>query len=215
MRKSIGIAIPASIITVYYLVAILGALWLLDAFPAVRDFFPVGGIEFTGDRSGDSFEPVYTEESEPGIYTHIGAIRLAVAMLGTAVLMVPISWVYFITYGRKEIDQSFVQTVVMLPIVVAGIATIVQNSLALAFSLAGIVAAVRFRFTLDQPAHALYIFAAIGIGLGAGIGALGVATVISIAFVYATLALWKLEYGGNLRGKFLSFISVRDTDQDL
>ncbi len=213
MRKSIGIAIPASIISVYYFVTIFAALWVLSRFPEVREFFPVGGIEFLGDRGADSFEPVYTEESE-GFYTHVGAIRLAVAMVGTAVLMVPISWVYFITYGRKDIDQSFVQTVVMLPIVVAGIATIVQNSLALAFSLAGIVAAVRFRFTLDQPAHALYIFAAIGIGLGAGIGALGVATVISVAFVYATLVLWKLEYGSNLRGGFLSFLTGRDTDQD-
>jgi len=214
MRKSIGIAIPASIISVYYLVMILGTLWLINNYPGIRDFFPVGGIEFLGDRSTDTFEPVYTQEPE-GFYTHMGAIRLAIAMVGTAVLMVPISWVYFITYGRKDIDQSFVQTVVMLPIVVAGIATIVQNSLALAFSLAGIVAAVRFRFTLDQPAHALYIFAAIAIGLGAGIGALGVATVISIAFVYATLILWKLEYGGNHKGRFLSFLTGRDTDQDL
>lgn len=213
MRKSIGIAVPASIITIYYLASVVSTVWVLNQFPVIREFFPVGGIEFLGDRGSDTFEAVYTGESE-GFFTHVGALRLAVAMVGTAVLMVPISWVYFITYGRKDIDQSFVQTVVMLPIVVAGIATIVQNSLALAFSLAGIVAAVRFRFTLDQPAHALYIFAAIGIGLGAGIGALGVATVISIAFVYATLVLWKLEYGSNLRGRFLSFLTGRDTDQD-
>ncbi|MDH3647793.1 MAG: DUF4956 domain-containing protein [Gammaproteobacteria bacterium] len=215
MRKSIGLAIPASIITAYYVVSIVGALWVINTYPAIGDFLPVGGIEFLDDRDSDTFEPVYTPEPRTsGFNTHAGAIRLAVAMIGTAVLMVPISWVYFITYGRKDIDQSFVQTVVVLPIVVAGIATIVQNSLALAFSLAGIVAAVRFRFTLDQPAHALYIFASIGIGLGAGIGALGISTVISIAFVYATLVLWKLEYGANFTGGFLSFLAGRDSDQD-
>ncbi|NNF66488.1 MAG: DUF4956 domain-containing protein, partial [Gammaproteobacteria bacterium] len=153
-------------------------------------------------------------EESGAAYSHIGPISLAIAMIGTAVLMVPVSWVYFITYYRKDIDASFVQTVLILPIVVAGIATIVQNSLALAFSLAGIVAAVRFRFTLDQPAHALYIFAAIGVGLGAGIGAIGISSVISIAFVYATLIIWKLEYGTNLKGSFLSFLTGRDTDQD-
>lgn len=213
MRKSIGIAIPASIIGVYYLVCILSVVWLMSRFPELRDFFPIGGMEFLSDHDSDAFEPVYSQESG-GFYTHIGAIRLAVAMLGTGLLMIPISWVYFITHGRKDIDQSLAQTIVMLPIIVAGIATIVQNSLALAFSLAGIVAAVRFRFTLDQPAHALYIFAAIGIGLAAGVGALGIAAVISVAFVYVTLILWRLEYGSNLKGGFLSLLTGHDVDQD-
>ncbi|MBT8132164.1 MAG: hypothetical protein KJO35_07835 [Gammaproteobacteria bacterium] len=213
MRKSIGLAIPASIISAYYLVVIAGALWAIETYPVVKEFSPIGGIEFLDDQNPDQFEPVITEEDR-AVYNHLGPIRLAVAMVGTAILMVPISWVYFITYGRKDIDASFVQTVVVLPIVVAGIATIVQNSLALAFSLAGIVAAVRFRFTLDQPAHALYIFAAIGVGLGAGIGAIGISAVISIAFVYATLIIWRLEYGTNLKGGFLSFLAGRDTDQD-
>ncbi len=213
MRRSVGIAIPVSVITVYYLVGILGVLWLLNANPELRDYFPAGRFDFLVDRDGNVFEPIGSQSAE-GLNTYAGAIRLGIAMLGTAALMIPISWVYFITYGKKDIDQSFVQTVFVMPIVVTGIAMIVQNSLALAFSLAGIVAAVRFRFTLDEPAHALYIFAAIGIGLGAGTGALGVATVISIAFVYAKLVLWKLEYGGNLKGPFLSFLAGRDTDQD-
>ena len=212
MRKSIGVVIPATIITLYYFVTIGGTLWINEAFTSLQPYLPIGSIsELMADS--DAFEPVLTPEERPASYTE--AIRLMLSMMGTAMLMVPISWVYLITYGRKDIDQSFVQTIMILPIVVAGIAVIVQNSLALAFSLAGIVAAVRFRFTLGKPAHALYIFAAIGIGLGAGVGALGVASVISIAFVYATLTLWKLDYGGNLHSGFLAFITRRDTDQDL
>jgi hypothetical protein len=103
-----------------------------------------------------------------------------------------------------------------MPIVVTGIAMIVSNSLALAFALAGIVAAVRFRFTLSQPSHAMYIFVAIGIGLAAGIGALGIATVISMAFVYTTMFIWKLEYGKAMSGPFFSMLTRRDdtTDDD-
>lgn len=213
MRRSIGVFIPALIITVYYIVTVGGIMLLNETYPELAVYLPIGGIEYL-TNDGDRFEPVQTVDlEETDSYTE--AIRLSLSMLGTALLMIPISWVYFITYGRKDIDQSFVQTIMVLPIVVAGIAVIVQNSLALAFSLAGIVAAVRFRFTLDKPAHALYIFAAIGIGLGAGVGALGVAAVISIAFVYATLVLWKLEYGGEIRKGFLAFITQRDTDQDL
>ena len=213
MRRSIGVTIPGLVISVYYLVSIGGVLWVNETFPSLSPYLPIGGIEYLVN-DGDTFEPVQTVDiEESDSYTE--AIRLSLSMVGTAMLMVPISWVYFITYGRKDIDQSFVQTIMVLPIVVAGIAVIVQNSLALAFSLAGIVAAVRFRFTLNKPAHALYIFAAIGVGLGAGVGALGVAAVISIAFVYATLVLWKLEYGGEVKKGFLAFMTRRDTDQDL
>jgi len=97
---------------------------------------------------------------------------------------------------------------------VTGISMIVLNSLALAFSLAGIVAAVRFRFSLDQPSHAMYIFVAISIGLGCGIGALGVAGVISAAFVYAMLIIWKLQYGKVMTGPFFSMLTRRDRSED-
>jgi hypothetical protein len=143
-----------------------------------------------------------------------GPVRLAFASLGAAILIIPISWVYFITSRNKDVDQSFVQTIIVMPIVVTGIATIVLNSLPLAFALAGVVAAVRFRFTLDQPSHAMYIFVSISIGLGAGIGALGVAMVISMAFVYSTLIIWKLQYGKVLSGPFFSMLTRRDRSED-
>ena len=143
-----------------------------------------------------------------------GPLKLAISSLGAAILIVPVSWVYFITSRSKRVDQSFSQTIIMMPIVVTGITMIVQNSLALAFSLAGIVAAVRFRFTLDQPSQAMYIFVAISIGLASGIGALGIATVISMAFAYATLAIWKLEYGKFMSGPFLSMLTRRDRSED-
>ena len=51
-----------------------------------------------------------------------------------------------------EYDQSLINTILVLPMVVTGIVIIVQNSLALAFSLAGIAGAVRFRNSLKARA---------------------------------------------------------------
>jgi len=213
MRKSANLMIPATMITLYYVFWILLMAVLLVRVPAMRDFFPIGGIGDLAGRNTDSFEPVYSSVDDTVLAPH-GPIRLAFASLGAAILIIPVSWVYFITSRTKEVDQSFVQTIVIMPIVVTGISMIVLNSLALAFSLAGIVAAVRFRFSLDQPSHAMYIFAAISIGLGSGIGALGVATVISMAFVYANLIIWKLEYGKILSGPFFSMLTRRDRTED-
>lgn len=213
MRKSANFMIPLTLISLYYALWIGAMALLLTKIPALRDFFPVGGIGDLADRNLDGFEPIYSS-IEDTVLAPNGPFRLVLACMGAAVLIVPVSWVYFITSRTKEVDQSFAQTIVLMPIVVTGIAMIVLNSLALAFSLAGVVAAVRFRFALRNPAHAMYIFVAIGIGLASGIGALGVATVISMAFVYATLVIWKLEYGKTMSGSFLSMLTRRDRAEE-
>jgi len=213
MRRARSFLIPVTLITLYYVIFVSIFALLLIKFPAMRDFFLIGGLGDLAGRNVDSFEPVYSSLDET-VLAPYGPVRLALASIGAAILIVPVSWVYFITSRSKKVDQSFAQTIMIMPIVVTGISMIVLNSLALAFALAGIVAAVRFRFTLDQPAHAMYIFVAISIGLGAGIGALGVALVISMAFVYATLMIWKLEYGKTLTGSFLTMLTRRDAGED-
>lgn len=197
----------------YYGFWVTSMWYLLTRYPALAQYFPIGGIEFLAQSNVDSFEPIYSSVDETVRSPH-GAIQLAIASVGAMIMTIPISWAYFITSRARRIDQSFVQTIMILPVVVTGISMIVLNSLALAFSLAGIVAAVRFRFSLKQPSDAMYIFVAIAIGLGSGIGALGVATVISFAFVLGTLVIWRLEYGKTLSGRFLTMMTRRDAGED-
>jgi polyphosphate kinase len=100
-----------------------------------------------------------------------------------------------VTKREVRYDQSLVHTIVILPIAVTGIVIIVQDSLALAFSLAGIVAAVRFRHTLQDTKDAVYIFISIAVGLAAGVQALTVALVVSAIFNVVVLALWRWDVG--------------------
>jgi hypothetical protein len=79
---------------------------------------------------------------------------------------------------------------------------VVQDSLALAFSLAGIVAAVRFRNNLKESGDAVYIFGSIGIGFATGIHALSVATALSVIFVVLELVLWKINLGAEFDDTF-------------
>lgn len=213
MRRSASLLIPLSLILVYYAFWIALVAFLLRRYPGMAEYLPLGGISELRSASDEAFEPVYTMV-ERTIFSPAGPVRLLIASLGASILTIPVSWVYFITSRARRIDQSFLQTILVLPIVVTGISMIVMNSLALAFSLAGVVAAVRFRFSLNQPSDAMYIFVAIGIGLGSGIGALGIANVISFAFVIATLIIWKLEYGKTLSGPFLTMMTRRDGGED-
>jgi hypothetical protein len=213
MRRSASLLIPLTLILMYYGFWMGTVLYLANRYPGLAAYLPLGGIDDLPGANVDSFEPVYTSV-ERNLLTGAAPIRLFFAGIGATLLAIPVSWVYFITSRARRIDQSFLQTILILPLLVTGIAMIVLNSIALAFSLAGVVAAVRFRFSLDQPSDAMYIFVAIGIGLGSGIGALGVAYVISLMFVLATLVIWKLEYGKTLAGPFLTMLTRRDGGED-
>jgi len=116
------------------------------------------------------------------------------AMGSAFALMLPVTWIYIMTRRRKGFRQSVVQTLVILPVVVAGVVFLVKNSLALAFSLGGIVAAVSFRNTLRDTKDAVYVFLATAIGLAAAVE-LPVAAVISIIFNGVILALWFTDFG--------------------
>jgi hypothetical protein len=122
------------------------------------------------------------------------AVTALVAMLGAILLSIPVAWMYQLTRAKRGYQQSVVQLLIVLPIVVAGIVVLVRYSLALAFSLAGIVAAVRFRNTLEDSKDAVYVFLAIAVGLAAAVD-VPVAVALSMVFNFAVLVLWYADFG--------------------
>jgi hypothetical protein len=88
---------------------------------------------------------------------------------------------------------------VLLPIAVAMAVFIVKDSLALAFSLAGIAAVVRWRLALREAMDGVFMFVMIGIGLAAGVQLLVVALVASIVFNFAMLALQRSRFASRPR----------------
>ena len=127
--------------------------------------------------------------------TWSGALVAGLSMIGALSIMIPVTWVYMVTRRQRGYDESVVHTMLILPVAVTGIVMIVQDSVALAFSLAGIVAAVRFRTTLDDTKDAVYVFLAIGVGLASGVQALGVALTLSLVFNAVVLVLWRTQFG--------------------
>jgi hypothetical protein len=115
-------------------------------------------------------------------------------MLSALLFSLPVAWVYILTRAKRGYQQSVVQTLIVLPVVVAGVVVLVKYSVALAFSLAGIVAAVRFRNSLDDSKDAVYVFLATAVGLAAAVD-LPVALVISLVFNAVVLLLWYTDFG--------------------
>jgi hypothetical protein len=123
------------------------------------------------------------------------AVAAVISLLGALALMIPVAWVYLLTKQRRGYDESVVQSMLILPIAVAGMVFIVQYNYALAFALAGIVASVRFRTTLQDTKDAVYVFLAIGVGLASGAFYLAVAGILSIVFNVVILYLYWSNFG--------------------
>jgi Domain of unknown function (DUF4956) len=159
--------------------------WLRDVAPVDAGFLAGPGF----DKIASGAIPVDGQVAP----TPTGVTTI-VAMLTAFVTALPVAWVYTLTRRKKGFQQSVVQTYLILPVVAAAIVVMVKTSLALAFSLGGIVAAVRFRTSLDDSKDAAGIFVVIGIGMAAGV-APEVAWVISIGFNLLMLFLWQTDFG--------------------
>ena len=181
---------------IYYLVIAAIVFLALTIWPEFSGYLPDGGVDtLISQPNQNPLEGMDAIRAE-----HVGSLGqslfwLVVAIIGAFLCALPVTWVYMSVRSGAEYDQSLVNTILILPIVVTGIVIIVQNSLALAFSLAGIAGAVRFRNSLKSSGDALFILMAVGIGLSAGIGAVELAAVVSIALNFCFALLWITEYG--------------------
>jgi hypothetical protein len=183
-------------LTGYYVAIAVIILIALAIWPDLRGYLPIGGVEQLITQPAKN--PLQASEAIRA--EHVGNLGqslfwLSVAIAGALLCSLPVSWVYMTVRSGSEYDQSLVNTIILLPMVVTAIVIIVQNSLALAFSLAGIAGAVRFRNSLKSSGDALFILLSVSIGLSAGIGAIELAAVVTLAMNYAFTILWISEYG--------------------
>ncbi len=179
-------------VIVYYAILLIVGTWLWSSLPHIQAIPKIAVDALTG--AGPAGGKALRDAAAPPMRQGELSITVALAMISSVLLSLPVAWVYILTRSKRGYQQSVVQTLIVLPIVVAGIVVLVKYSIALAFSLAGVVAAVRFRNTLDDSKDAVYIFLATGIGLAAAVE-VPVAFVISILFNTIVLLLWYSDFG--------------------
>jgi hypothetical protein len=124
---------------------------------------------------------------------------IALTLVGALALSLPVALVYQWTREPEAYRRDFGRALVALPIAVALAVFLVKSSLALAFSLAGIVAAIRWRAALNETMDGVFMFVVIGIGLAAGTQLLTVALVASVIFNALILVLARVGYAARPR----------------
>jgi len=197
-------------VVLYHLALAIVVFGVALAFPGLIAELPIGGVtelaesgEVTVSSVDDrppaaspDFEIVETFIRATSELDRLGYARqLIMVLIGVWLLMLPVSWVHKGIHRVSSYDHSMDETTLILPGIVAAIVLVVQHSLALAFSLAGIVAGVHFRRALQDTFDALFILVAIGTGIAAGVQALEIAAILTLFFCYATLYVYYMGDG--------------------
>jgi len=93
---------------------------------------------------------------------------LLMALLLAFVCGHTIAWIYMLTHTGPSYSRSYVNTLIIMPVIVALVMLVLANNLVLAFGLMAIFAMVRFRSILRDTLDTAYVLAVIVLGLACG-----------------------------------------------
>src|SRR6266581_6108370 len=95
-------------------------------------------------------------------------VALIIAVLLAFACGHAVAWIYMFTHSGLSYSRSYVNTLILMPVIVALVMMILANNLVLAFGLMAIFAMVRFRSILRDTLDTAYVLAVIVIGLACG-----------------------------------------------
>ncbi|AEB45747.1 DUF4956 domain-containing protein [Micromonospora maris] len=96
----------------------------------------------------------------------VGDIALALSL--SFLLSAMIGWVYRFTHRNVSYSQSYVQTLVILGMLISLIMLVVGSNIARAFALVGALSVVRFRNAIKETRDVGFIFLVMGVGMACG-----------------------------------------------
>src|SRR5512142_3073103 len=79
-----------------------------------------------------------------------------------------VAWVYMFTHTGLSYSRSYVESMILRPVIVAWVMMMLANNLVVAFGLMAIFAMVRFRSILRDTLDTAYVLAVSVIGLACG-----------------------------------------------
>ncbi len=93
---------------------------------------------------------------------------LLASLLLAFVLGQVIAWVYYFTHSGLSYSRSYVQSLILLTVVVAMVMAVIGNNIITAVGLMGALALIRFRNIIKDTRDVAFIFCALVVGMAAG-----------------------------------------------
>ncbi len=117
-------------------------------------------------------------------------LDIVVALSLSFVLSSIIGWVYKFTHRNVSYSQSYVQTLVIVGMVISLVMLVVGSNIARAFALVGALSVVRFRNAIKETRDVGFIFLVMAVGMTTGTRfyVLAVAATIAICLVIVLMS---------------------------
>jgi len=106
-----------------------------------------------------------------------------------------LAWVYYFTHSGLSYSRTFVQSLVLVTVVVAMVMAVIGNNIITAFGLMGALAIIRFRNVLKDTRDIVFIFCALVIGMASGCQRYGIAVVGTVLLSLVAIYLYLTGFG--------------------
>ncbi|MHB8524171.1 MAG: DUF4956 domain-containing protein [Limisphaerales bacterium] len=106
-----------------------------------------------------------------------------------------VAWVYMLTHSGLSYSRSYVNSLILLPLIVALVMMVLSNNLVVAFGLMAIFAMVRFRTILRDTLDTAYVLAVVVIGLACGTQKFTSAVIGCAATIAVMVYFWGTAFG--------------------
>ncbi|MEU7825505.1 DUF4956 domain-containing protein [Catellatospora sp. NPDC049133] len=117
-------------------------------------------------------------------------MAMALAFLLSAI----IGWVYRATHRNVSYSQSYVQTLVILGMLVSLIMLVVGSNIARAFALVGALSVVRFRNAIKETRDVGFIFLVMGVGMAVGTRFYSLAVIATVAICLVIFVMFRFSW---------------------
>lgn len=141
--------------------------------------------------------------------------EIALNVLVAFFLGIYVAWIYRSTNRTLTISFSFINTLVLLSMIMAMVMMVIGNNIARAFGLAGAMSIIRFRTVVKDTRDTTFVFYALGAGMASGTGNLRIALVGTLLIGFLIGILHWTRHGSISRNEFLLTFRMFPTDNEL
>ncbi len=110
-----------------------------------------------------------------------------------------IAWVYMLTHSGLSYSRSFVNALIVMPVITCLVMMILSNNLVTAFGMMAVFAIVRFRNILRDTLDTSYVLAVIVLGMATGTQKFASSILGVVLISGAMLYLWYTSFGSRHR----------------
>ena len=106
-----------------------------------------------------------------------------------------LAWVYYFTHSGLSYSKSFVQSLILITVVIAMVMTVIGSNIITAVGLMGALAIVRFRNIIKDTRDIAFIFCSLVVGMAAGSQRYDVAIIGTVILSLIAIYLYLTGFG--------------------